>query len=158
MSGYAHVRSGSKTEVAAFPEHVRCSLNNRHSSRRAARLLCANSRPDWAYRSRPLSGASNTMGILTARLSARVVVATVRGDEHGDSRPAIGFDFVVVLCSRLIEACDNQEIGSFDKRSKQAGGPERIGHVQNRLRVQLTQQGLDLGDDIGGAGFVMELA
>jgi hypothetical protein len=24
--------------------------------------------------------------------------------------------------------------------------------------VQLTQQGLDLGDDIGGAGFLMELA
>src|SRR6266478_3240736 len=91
-------------------------------------------------------------------LSSRVVVATVRGDEHGDGRPAIGFNFVVVLCSRLIEACDNQEIGSFDKRGKQAGGPERIGHVQNRLRVQLTQQGLDLGDDMGGAGFVMELA
>jgi hypothetical protein len=33
---------GSKAEVAAFPEHVRCSPNNRHSSRRAARLLCAN--------------------------------------------------------------------------------------------------------------------
>ncbi len=87
-----------------------------------------------------------------------MVVPTVCGDEHGDGGPAIGFDFVVVLCSRLIEACDNQEIGSFDKRGKQAGGPERIGHVQNRLRVQLTQQGLDLGDDIGGAGFVMELA
>jgi hypothetical protein len=43
-----------------------------------------------------------------------VVVAAVRGDEHGDSRPAIGLDFVVVLCSRLIEACDNQEIGSFE--------------------------------------------
>src|SRR4029079_13449742 len=65
-------------------------------------------------------------------LSARVVVATVRGDEHGDGRPAIGFDFV--LCSRLIEACDHQEIGSFEKRGKQAGGPERIGHVQKRLR------------------------
>ena len=89
-------------------------------------------------------------------MSARVVVATVRGDEHGDGRPAIGFDFV--LCSRLIEACDHQEIGSLEKRGKQAGGPERIGHVQNRLRVQLTQQGLDLGDDMGGAGFVMELA
>src|SRR5437667_5386795 len=70
------------------------------------------------------------------RLSAHVVVATVRGDEHGDSRPAIGFDFVVVLCSRLIEACDHQEIGSFEKRGKQAGGPERIGHVQKRLRVR----------------------
>ena len=68
-------------------------------------------------------------------LSASLVVATVRSDEHGDSRPAIGFDFVVVLCSRLIEACDNQEIGSFDKRGKQAGRPERIGHVQSRLRV-----------------------
>src|SRR3954468_21854910 len=65
---------------------------------------------------------------LTARLSVRVVVATVRGDEHGDGRPAIGFDFVVVLCFRLIEACDHQEIGSFEKRGKQAGGPERIGH------------------------------
>ena len=82
---------------------------------------------------------------------------TVRGDEHGDGRPAIGFDFVVVLCSRLIEARDNQEIGSFEKRGKQAGGLERIGHVQNRLRVQLTQQGLDLGDDIGGASFVLAL-
>src|SRR5882672_526613 len=82
----------------------------------------------------------------------------VRGDEHGDGRPAIGFDFVVVLCFRLIEACDHQEIGSFEKRGKQAGGPERIGHVQNRLRVQLTQQGLDLGDDMGWAGFKMELA
>src|ERR1700753_108076 len=92
------------------------------------------------------------------RLSARVVVATVRGDEHRDSRPAIGFDFVVVLCSRLVEACDNQEIGSCDTRAKQAGVPERIGHVQSRLGVQLTQQGLDLGDDMGGAGFVMELA
>jgi len=28
--------------------------------------LGANSRPDWAYRYRPLSGASNTMGILTS--------------------------------------------------------------------------------------------
>src|ERR1700739_1523845 len=92
------------------------------------------------------------------RLSARVVVATVRGDEHRDSRPAIGFDFVIVLCSRLIEARDNQEIGSFEKRGKQAGGPERIGHLQKRLRVQLTQQGLDLGDDMDGAGFEMELA
>jgi hypothetical protein len=97
-------------------------------------------------------------GYFTARLSARVVVATVRGDEHGDGRPAIGFDFVVVLCSRLIEACDHQEIGSFEERGKQAGGPERIGHVQKLLRVQLTQQGLDLGDDMGGTGFVMELA
>src|SRR6476660_8183019 len=92
------------------------------------------------------------------QLSARVVVATVRGDEHGDGRPAIGFDFVVVLCSRLIEACDKQEIGSFEKRGEQAGRPQTIGHVQKRLRVQLTQQGLDLGDDIGGAGFVMDLA
>src|SRR5215204_1499255 len=92
------------------------------------------------------------------RLSARMVVATMRCDEHGDGRPAIGFDFVVVLCSRLIEACDSQEIGSFEKRAKQAGGLERMGHVQKRLRVQLTQQGLDLGDDMGGAGFVMELA
>src|ERR1044071_5514760 len=102
--------------------------------------------------------SSNDSFATSSRLSARVVVAAVRGDEHGDGRPAIGFDFVVVLCSRLIEACDNQQIGSFEKRGKQAGGPERIGHVQNRLRVQLTQQGLDLGDDMGGAGFVMELA
>ena len=91
-------------------------------------------------------------------MSARVVVAAVRGDEHGDGRPAIGFDFVLVLCSRLIEACDHQEIGSFEKRGKQAGGPERIGYVQKRLRVQLTQQGLDLGDDMGRAGFEMEPA
>ncbi|MET3650172.1 hypothetical protein ABIC60_004830, partial [Phyllobacterium ifriqiyense] len=49
-----------------------------------------------------------------------VIVATVSGDEHGDGRPAIGLDFVVVLCSRLIEACDHQEIASFDKRGKQA--------------------------------------
>ncbi|EJM63758.1 hypothetical protein PMI30_04142 [Pseudomonas sp. GM50] len=47
---------------------------------------------------------------------------TVRGNEHGDGRPAIGFDFVVVLCSRLIEAGDHQKIGPFDKRGKQAGG------------------------------------
>src|SRR4029078_8630134 len=78
------------------------------------------------------------------RLSARVVVATVRGDEHRDGRPAIGFDFVVVLCSRLIEACDNQEIGSFEKRGKQAGGPERIGHVQKRPRLHMTPQGATL--------------
>ena len=32
---------GQKAEVAAFPEHVGCSPNNGHSSRRAARLLCA---------------------------------------------------------------------------------------------------------------------
>lgn len=82
----------------------------------------------------------------------------MRGDEHGDGRPAIGFDFLVILCSCLIEACDHHEIGSFEKRGKQAGGLERIGHVQKRLRVQLTQQGLDLSDDMGGAGFVMELA
>ncbi len=82
----------------------------------------------------------------------------MRGDEHGDGRPAIGFDFVVVLCFRLIEACDHQEIGSFEKRGKQAGGPDRIGHVQKPLRVQLTQQGLGFGDDMGGAGFEMELA
>lgn len=94
----------------------------------------------------------------TLRLSARVVVVTVRGDEHGDSRPAIGFDLVVVFCSGRIEACDSQEIGAFEKRGKQAGGLERIGHVQNRLRVQQTQQGLDLGDDMGGSSFVMELA
>lgn len=58
-------------------------------------------------------------------LSASLVVATVRSDEHGDSRPAIGFDFVVVLCSRLIEACDNQEIGSLisaaNKRADRRG-------------------------------------
>jgi hypothetical protein len=51
-----------------------------------------------------------------------VVVATVRGYEHRDGRSAIGFDFVVVLCARLIEAYDIQEIGSFEKRGKQAGG------------------------------------
>ena len=105
----------------------------------------------------PLRRAHTSERIIPS-LSARVVVATVRGDEHGDGRPAIGFDFLVVLCSRLIEARDNQEIGSFEKRGKQAGGPERIGHVKNRLRMQLTQQGLDLGYDMGGAGFVMELA
>src|SRR6266850_1727987 len=46
----ANVRVGSKAEVAAFPEHVRCSPNNRHSSRRAARLLCAIS--DHGYHSK----------------------------------------------------------------------------------------------------------
>ena len=49
----------------------------------------------------------------TPRLSARVVVVAVRGDEHGDGRQAIESDFVVVLRSRRIEACDNQEIVSF---------------------------------------------
>ncbi|EIM72422.1 hypothetical protein A33O_19951 [Nitratireductor aquibiodomus RA22] len=83
-----------------------------------------------------------------------MVVATVRGDEHGDGRPAIKFDFVVILCSRTIETCDNPEIGSFEKRGKLAGGLERIEHVQSRLRMQLTQQGLDLRDDMGGADFV----
>ena len=39
-------------------------------------------------------------------LSTRVVAATVRGDEHGDGRPSIGFYFV--LCSRLIESGDHQ--------------------------------------------------
>ena len=73
--------------------------------------------------------AIQTTFAASQKLSARVVVATVRGDEHGDGRPAIGFDFVVVLYSRLIEACDNQKIGSFEKRGKQAGGPERIWHV-----------------------------
>ena len=34
-------KSGSKAEVAAFPEHVGRSSNNGHSPRRAARLLCA---------------------------------------------------------------------------------------------------------------------
>jgi RNA 3'-terminal phosphate cyclase (ATP) len=34
----------------------------------------------------------------------------VRGDEHRDSRPAIGFDLVVVRCSRLIEPGDDQEL------------------------------------------------
>lgn len=91
-------------------------------------------------------------------ISGQGGLLAVRSDEHGDGRPAIGFDFIVVRRSRLIEACDNQKIGSFEKRGKQAGGPERIGHVQNRLRVQLTQQDLDLGDDMGGAGFEMELA
>ncbi len=95
---------------------------------------------------------------LVRRLSARVVIATVRGDEHGYGRLAVGFDFVVVLCSLLIEACDHQEIGSFEKRGKQAGGPERIWYVQKRPRVQPTQQGFDFGDDMGGAAFVMELA
>jgi len=84
--------------------------------------------------------------------------ATVRGDEHGDGRPAIGFDFVVILCSGFIEARDQQQIGSFEKRAKQTGGQVRIGHVQHPLRVQLTQYGLDVGDDIGRPGFVMELA
>lgn len=65
----------------------------------------------------------------TLRLFAGVVVAAVRGHEHGDGRSAVGFDLLVVLCSRLIEACNNQEIGPFEKRSEQAGGPERIGHV-----------------------------
>ena len=116
------------------------------------RLACLDLRPT---RLRTIQILSFDLG---PRIPAHVVIPTVRGDEHGDGRTAIGFDFVVVLCSRLIEACDHQEIGSFEKRGKQAGGPERIGHVQNRLRVQLTQQGLDFGDDMGGAGFEMELA
>jgi len=41
-------------------------------------------------------------------LSTCAVAATVRGYEHGDGRPAVGFDFVFVLCSRLIEAGDHQ--------------------------------------------------
>src|SRR5712675_916313 len=40
-ANFLDIRVGPKTEVAAFPEHVRCSPNNRHSSRRTARLLCA---------------------------------------------------------------------------------------------------------------------
>jgi len=42
-----------------------------------------------------------------------VVDVIACGDDHDDDPPAIGFDFVVVLRSRLIEASDNQEIGSF---------------------------------------------
>jgi integrase len=72
----------------------------------AARLL-------WAARRLPHIALFHSNS-----LSARAVVATVRGDEHGDGRLAIGFDFVVVLCSCLIEACDNQEIGTFEKRGK----------------------------------------
>ena len=45
--------------------------------------------------------------------SARMIVATVRGDEHGDCGPAIGFDFAVVLRYRFIEACDDQQIGAL---------------------------------------------
>lgn len=82
----------------------------------------------------------------------------MRSDEHGDGRTTIRFDFVVVFCSGLIEACDNQKVGAFEKRGKQTSGLERIGNVQKRLRVQLTQQSLNLGDDMSGAGFVMELA
>ena len=82
----------------------------------------------------------------------------MRGDEHGDGRPAVRFDFGVVPGSRRIEARDKQEIGPFEKRGEQAGGLVRIGHVQNRLRMQLMQQGLDLGDDMDGTGFVMDLA
>ncbi len=54
---------------------------------------------------------------------------TVRCDEHGDGRPAIGFDFIVVLCLRLIEAGDHQKIGPFDKRGKQTGRLQRVGHI-----------------------------
>jgi hypothetical protein len=50
----------------------------------------------------------------TCLLSARVVVTTVCGEEHRDGRPAIRVDFVVVLGSRVIEAGDRQEIGSFE--------------------------------------------
>ena len=82
----------------------------------------------------------------------------MRGEEHADGRTAIGFDFVFVICFRIIEACDKQEIGSFEKRAKQAGRLVRVGHVQSGPCVQLTQQGLDLGYDMGGPGFVMELA
>jgi hypothetical protein len=55
------------------------------------------------------------------------VAATVRGYEQGDGRPTIGLDFAVVLRSRLVEACDNQEIGSLEKRGKQAGRWKKIG-------------------------------
>ena len=82
--------------------------------------------------------------------------AAVRGDEQGDGRPAIGFD--VGLRPGFIEARDHQEIGSLEKRGEQAGGLDRIGHAQKRLRVQLTQQGLDRGEDMDGGGFVVELA
>lgn len=71
----------------------------------------------------------------STRLFARVVIMTMGGDEHGDGRPAIGFDFALVRGSRRIETCDKQEIGPFEKRSKQAGGLVRIGHVQQRLSV-----------------------
>jgi hypothetical protein len=64
----------------------------------------------------------------------------VCGDEHGDGRPTIRFDFVVVLCSGLIEARDHQKVRAFEKRGKQASGLVRIGHVQKRLCVQLTQK------------------
>src|SRR3989442_9009273 len=124
----------------------------RPGNNRSAKLSRIVPKPSSSRASCPLAAPS------ARRIFARMVVATVRGDEHGDGGPAIGFDFVVVLCSRLIEARDNQEVASFEKRGKQAGGLERVGHVQNRLRVQLTQQGLDLGDDMGGADFVMELA
>src|SRR4051794_6922518 len=76
----AHVSVGSKGNVGLRPDYVCATPENGHRRKRMRCRLCANSRPDWAYRSRPLSGASNTMGILTARLSVRVVVATVRGD------------------------------------------------------------------------------
>lgn len=46
--------------------------------------------------------------------------ATVRGDEYGDGRPAIGCDFVAILRSRLIKAGDKREIGSLEKCGKQA--------------------------------------
>jgi hypothetical protein len=41
---HVFTQPGSKAEVAAFPELVRCSPNNGRSSRRAARLLCAMNR------------------------------------------------------------------------------------------------------------------
>lgn len=58
---------------------------------------------------------------LLTRLSTRMIVAAVRSDEHGDGRPAIGFDLVVIRSFRLIEACDNRKIGAFEKCCKQAG-------------------------------------
>lgn len=64
----------------------------------------------------------------------------MRGDEHGDGRATISFDFVVVLCSGLIKARDHQKVGAFEKRGKQTSGLVRIGHVQKRLCVQLAQK------------------
>jgi len=59
----------------------------------------------------------------------------VRGDEHGDGRPTIRFDFVVVLCSGLIEARDHQEIGAFEKCGIE---PDLLNHFQQLFMCCIT--------------------
>ncbi|UZW54916.1 TonB family protein [Sphingobium sp. JS3065] len=64
-----------------------------------------------------------------------MVVATVCGDEHGDGRPAIGFDFVFVRCSRL---------GSF-------ATPARFADVREGERLRYGPAGLSAPERIEAA-------